>query len=128
MSVFYENKWYLVSPIVNGEWNTVKEKWINDGLANSDVKFHNIIYQLKEPVQSGANLTENNWKQINVTTMSEQLLSHIGYFVYVTNPGTSSTIPTEPTIPTDPQYLALKYTINYNTFLIFPYLITNKLL
>ena len=102
-NLFTENKWYLVSPPISGNWETVKQEWFNNGIsAAQDATFHNIIYKLKEPVSQGTTLNNASWEPLDITDSSLILLPNIGYFIYVTVGGTP---------PTENKYLALKYTI-----------------
>ena len=103
-NLFTENKWYLVSPPISGNWETVKQEWFNNGIsAAQDATFHNIIYKLKEPVSQGTTLNNASWEPLDITDSSLILLPNIGYFIYVTAGGTP---------PPENKYLALKYVIS----------------
>ena len=67
--LFSENKWYLVSPLNDGNWSTV----VNDWYAASNITgatFYRLIYKLKAPVTHGVALTNDNWESIDIDSIS----------------------------------------------------------
>lgn len=80
--LFSENKWYLVSPLNDGNWSTV----VNDWYAASNITgatFYRLIYKLKAPVTHGVALTNDNWESIDIDSSDPALEANTGYWVYV---------------------------------------------
>ena len=80
--LFSENKWYLVSPLNDGNWSTV----VNDWYAASNITgatFYRLIYKLKAPVTHGVALTNDNWESIDIDSSDPALKANTGYWVYV---------------------------------------------
>ena len=89
MSLFTENKWYLVSPISNGTWNDSVLEWYND-LDVSGASFYRLIYKLKNPIDHGVALTNDSWEAIDIEQANPDLSSNTGYWVYVEQVATST--------------------------------------
>ncbi len=103
-SLFTEKKWYLVSPVSTGQWNSVVTGWKNAGATAADnATFYKYIYKLHEPVASGTSLSQNSWDQIDITGTHADLEANVGYFVYVEVAGSTDGTPApEPTPEPEP--------------------------
>lgn len=87
--LFSENKWYLVSPLNDGNWSTV----VNDWYAASNITgatFYRLIYKLKAPVTHGVALTNDNWESIDIDSSDPALEANTGYWVYVEQAATQT--------------------------------------
>lgn len=89
MSLFTENKWYLVSPISNGTWNDSVLEWYNE-LDVSGASFYRLIYKLKNPIDHGVALTNDSWEEIDIEQANPDLSSNTGYWVYVEQAATAT--------------------------------------
>ena len=102
--LFTEQKWYLVSPVAKGQWNTVIQGWQSAGkTAASSATFYKYIYKLHEPVNHNTTLNEQSWDQIDITTTHVDLEPNFGYFVYVSTPGTETDAQAEPETQSEPE-------------------------
>ena len=94
MPQFTQKKWYLVSPLSNGNWNSVLGEW---GVADSvlDPK----IYRLGiDTTQDDIPLLQytNDWVEINTNSdpnNTDKYLNSVAYLVYATNPKSVLTTP-----------------------------------
>ena len=92
-ALFTEQKWYLVAPVAGGSWSDVVSGWVSAGAtAAGDAVFYHLVYKLHEPVAQGTTLSEQSWEAMDITATSPAptFEANVGYFVYVSTPGTEA--------------------------------------